>query len=342
MTKSLIKDGVIKTYVNSPKVLHKARQHFNCGSLLGILLKNQDEADHAGSHWDPRYMLGDYMTSFDYIDNILSDITLALFEDSGFYKVEYYSGGLFKFGKNKGCEFINKKCILDEEILFKDEFCNILNQPICSSSKISKGLCLINNYENEIIPIDYQYFKNPNQGGFKEVDYCPVGNINSSNYKDNYYPTNCKYGSEKLAHIYGEEIGDNSFCFIISLLPTSSNKKENSQAICYKIECNNNKKEIIVHIGSFIINCPNKGGNIVNPSGFRGEIKCPKFFDICTFDNNNIFNDLFDCLNKKVKTDEETFIYKGDNIFINYKEVKSFSRIYKYNFNIVMIIFFLP
>ena len=28
----------------------------------------------------------------------LSDITLALLEDTGFYKVNYFSGGLFKFG----------------------------------------------------------------------------------------------------------------------------------------------------------------------------------------------------------------------------------------------------
>ena len=40
-------------------------------------------------------MLGDYMISSDYIEIIISDITLAYFEDTGFYKVNYYTGGLF-------------------------------------------------------------------------------------------------------------------------------------------------------------------------------------------------------------------------------------------------------
>ena len=54
-------------------------------------------------------MLSDYIIYTDYLDLVISDITLALFEDSGFYKVNYYSGGLFKFGKNKGCSFFHNK-----------------------------------------------------------------------------------------------------------------------------------------------------------------------------------------------------------------------------------------
>ena len=50
-------------------------------------------------------MLGDYMIATIYNDFAMSDINLALFEDTGFYKVGYYSRGLFKFGKNKGCFF---------------------------------------------------------------------------------------------------------------------------------------------------------------------------------------------------------------------------------------------
>ena len=33
----------------------------------------------------------------------ISEITLALLEDSGWYKANYYTGGLMRFGKNKGC-----------------------------------------------------------------------------------------------------------------------------------------------------------------------------------------------------------------------------------------------
>ena len=80
-------NGVSYSFINSPKVLEKAKIHFNCGSLKGIQLEDQGGDGSAGSHWESRYMLGDYMISTDYTEVVISDITLALFEDTGFYKV---------------------------------------------------------------------------------------------------------------------------------------------------------------------------------------------------------------------------------------------------------------
>ena len=88
-------------HIISKNVVAKAKEHFGCNSMEGVPLENQGGSGTMGSHWESRYMLGDYMVSTDFPDSAISDITLALFEDSGFYKVNYYSGGLFKFGKNK-------------------------------------------------------------------------------------------------------------------------------------------------------------------------------------------------------------------------------------------------
>ncbi len=41
----------------------------------------------------------------------ISEFTLALVEESGWYKANYYTGGLMRFGKNKGCAFIEKNCL---------------------------------------------------------------------------------------------------------------------------------------------------------------------------------------------------------------------------------------
>ena len=122
LVKRIIKDDEIISIINSPKVLEKARLHFNCQNLEGVPLENQGGSGSAGSHWESRYMLGDYMVSSNYFENTISDITLALFEDSGWYKVNYYTGGLFRFGKDEGCDFFEKKCIEDEESLFPNEF----------------------------------------------------------------------------------------------------------------------------------------------------------------------------------------------------------------------------
>ena len=105
------KNGITRDYLISPKVIEKAKLHFNCDNLKGVELENQGGDGSAGSHWEARYMLGDYMISTNYIENTISDITLAYFEDTGFYKVNYYTGGLFRYGKNQGCAFLQEDCI---------------------------------------------------------------------------------------------------------------------------------------------------------------------------------------------------------------------------------------
>lgn len=73
-------------------------------------MENQGGEDFIGSHWETRVMLGDYMISYDYDDVVISYIILALFEDSGWYEVNYYIEGLYRFGKGDGCNFLNSVC----------------------------------------------------------------------------------------------------------------------------------------------------------------------------------------------------------------------------------------
>ena len=46
------------------------------------------------------------MSSFLYLI-LITELTLALLEDSGWYEINYYTGGLMRFGKNKGCDYYN-------------------------------------------------------------------------------------------------------------------------------------------------------------------------------------------------------------------------------------------
>ena len=295
-------------YIVSENALLKARQHFNCGSLYGIPLENQGGEGSVGSHWESRYMLGDYMISTDYADLVISDITLALFEDTGYYKVDYYSGGLFKFGKNKGCQFLNEKCIKNGEPL-TEEFCVSPYKPMCTQSRTVKGYCAIYDYSSSglEIPEEYQYFSNENYGGFSPVNFCPVPMQSDSEI--DYFPDNCKVGTSILSPEYGEKMGDSSFCFVSSLLPSSSRYNVTERPICYEVECNNYDKTIVVNIGSLTVECPTSGGNITNIEGFKGNIICPKYIDICDFKSNNICNEMFECLSKKVQSDEDSYMY---------------------------------
>ena len=51
------------------------------------------------------------MISTDYQEIVISEISLALLEDSGWYGVNYYTGGLFRYGKGLGCNFLNTNCV---------------------------------------------------------------------------------------------------------------------------------------------------------------------------------------------------------------------------------------
>ena len=337
--------GMIKTidsisYVTSANVLSKAKQHFKCDSIIGIPLENQGNESSEGCHWEARYMLGDYMISTDYIDNVISDITLALFEDSGIYKVNYFSGGLFKYGKNKGCDFFNKKCITNNQAI-SEEFCVTSRQPMCAQSRTVKGYCGIYSYSQITIPSQYQYFSQSNIGGFVPADFCPVASLNSTNEEQEYLSSSCNKGTSSLPSDYGEEISENSFCFISSLLPSSSSiTQDTTISICYRVECDSSNKKIIVHIGSSTVTCPREGGTLSNLSGFKGSIICPKYTDICTFENNAICNEMFDCLSKKVITDSNT--YNLDEGNDNYTYVrKSYSSYKKFNFYLIFLLLFL-
>ena len=280
------------SYIISPKAVAKAREHFDCSSITRIPLENQGGSGSVGSHWESRYMLGDYMISTDYPDQAISDITLGLFEDTGFYKVNYYSGGLFKFGKGKGCEFVSesKKCIENEKATF-EEFCDTANAAMCSSSRTLKSSCYLTTYTSSI-PTAYQYFSDPRKGGFPAADYCPVPY--QAHSSSTYFSNHCSIGSSSLSSEYNEKIGFDSFCFMSSILPSSSTTSTSQIPICYEVRCDADNNQFTVTIGSSEIACPTDGGTVSAPSGFTGSIVCPKYSDICLSDGS-VCNEMFSC-----------------------------------------------
>ena len=299
-------DGII-SLISTEKALAKARLHFNCKTLEGIPLENEGGSGSANSHWEARYMLGDYMVSSHYSENVISDITLALFEDSGWYKVNYYTGGLFRFGKNEGCQFFEKKCIIDEKSVFPNEFCHKKKEPKCLNSHLGTGLCYIGLYNKNEIPSKYRYFSDGKKGGLYNAEFCPVADLyTKDNYIPSYFENSCRYGdSLNLFEHFGENIGNNSICLESSLVPRYSPQNYKWRAICYKISCDRRNRQIIVYVNDLSVVCPNEGGVLKKVKGFKGKINCPKYDMICT---SQIWcNELFDCIDKKSGADEYTY-----------------------------------
>ena len=230
-----------KGFIITPKVLSFAKKYFNCSLITGVELESQSGEKNdkvANSHWEARILLGEYMNSEIYTpEQVISEFTLALLEDSGWYKVNYYTGGLMRFGKNKGCNFLYKDCITGTKVDFKNEFFVYTStwSPSCSSGRQSRTYCATY-FVSDQIEHNYARFPNPNFIGKKIADYCFVNDLQSDEEKNMYYIGSCKKGgggyganvnynrgykceSGKFSKKFGEIYSDNSFCVLSTIYP---------------------------------------------------------------------------------------------------------------------------
>jgi hypothetical protein len=91
--------------LQSPRVLERARIHFNCSDLQGVPM------EPIADHWK-KTVLGDELMTATLAPRFppLSYLTLAALEDSGWYAVDYRRASTFAFGRKRGCEFVTGNC----------------------------------------------------------------------------------------------------------------------------------------------------------------------------------------------------------------------------------------
>ena len=334
--------GIERAYINSPKVLSVAQNYFNCDSLDGVQLEKSEGSGTLSPHWSARILLGEYMNKYIYTaEQVISEFTLAFLEDTGFYKATYYTGGLMQFGKHKGCDFLNLKCINDnnDEVKFTNEFfkkiysTSLNYDTSCSSGRQSRTYHAIYNY-NEEIPEIYRYFtEEPSWGGWKSADYCPISiELHNQEDSDKYYVGHCsqkgsdKYGSKiaygqtnselyytsgQINEITKENNSENSFCVLSSLISNSISNhgyySNTLRAVCYKMHCS--EKSLTIQINNDFIVCPRPGGKI-KAVNFDGYLSCPDYNLICS--GTVLCNDMFDCVTKQSSL-KNNIIYDYDN-----------------------------
>jgi Leishmanolysin len=116
MTFGVRNDGATRyASIVTPKVRTVARNQFNCPSLEGAPLENQPtRADSCtGDHWDERLFYPEAMSGvISPTTNILSSLTLALMEDSGWYVANYTSSKMSPWGLGVGCAFVEQPCLI--------------------------------------------------------------------------------------------------------------------------------------------------------------------------------------------------------------------------------------
>ena len=175
----------------TPNVQKEVRRHFGCQDLEGAELENQGGEGTALTHWEKRLFENEAMTGTYTQHPVFSRITLALMEDTGWYRVNYDMAEDLDWGKDLGCLFVKNNCrawIADriEQKLHTAPFCATLKQsPLhmrCTHSKLSLALCNLVKYSSKL-PRDFQYFDKlghlpvkdiSTYGGAVELaDFCP-------------------------------------------------------------------------------------------------------------------------------------------------------------------------
>jgi len=289
----------------TPTVQRVVQNHFNCQKMKGARLENQPTStDCFGSHFDEMLYYTEIMGAvFSQSVNILSPLTLALLEDSGWYRANYESEyvQISLFGHGAGCDFIENKCIDSKgnvPDVFEEHFCN---SPIsikangridlersgsqtCDPSHTQKTFCDLVNV-NEVVaigktgttleppPPKFQYFDTPNFRPyiFTNADYCPVPHLD---------PKSClNYDvaiTTEQAEV-GEYRGVDSRC-----VETDGSR---SYSLCLKTWCSRNLGKVQIRAGGQRRTC-NYDGQIHKvmydyDGGGELRIKCPKAALVC-------------------------------------------------------------
>eukprot|EP00090_Calanus_glacialis_P017323 TRINITY_DN26991_c0_g1_i1.p1 TRINITY_DN26991_c0_g1~~TRINITY_DN26991_c0_g1_i1.p1 ORF type:complete len:386 (+),score=61.60 TRINITY_DN26991_c0_g1_i1:23-1159(+) len=105
----------------TPRVRREVRRHFKCNSLEGGELEDQGDLGTSLTHWEKRVFGDEAMTgNHQELDlggrkwrelTYISRITLAVLQDSGWYKVNFRKADPYTWGKNTGCTFAKKSCL---------------------------------------------------------------------------------------------------------------------------------------------------------------------------------------------------------------------------------------
>ena len=323
---------VEKGFIITPNVISIAKKYFNCESITGVELERNSIDIIAESHWEARILLGEYMNSEFYTpEQVVSEFTLALLEDSGWYKANYYTGGLMRFGKNQGCFFLNKDCFDLESSELRNEFFSLFDtsQPSCSSGRQSRTYAIIQISETFSLN---QYNRKTKFIGKKSADYCWVNDLSIDEENKMLFVGNCqrgggyygenvlfndgnKYNSSFFPKELGEIYSKNSFCALSSIYPIGKNNEEKKEyekiydeiihSMCYPMFCTNSS--LTIQIYDHFVVCPRGGGKVEVGGEYTGFLFCPDYNLICT--GTIMCNDMFDCIEKKSLLKENTYSY---------------------------------
>ncbi|PWA76931.1 EGF-like, conserved site-containing protein [Artemisia annua] len=266
--------GRTVTRVVLPRVVMHSRHHYGTYSenFTGLELEDGGGRGTSGSHWEKRLLMNEIMTGSVDTRSVVSKMTLALLEDSGWYQANYSMADHLDWGRNQGTDFVTAPCNQ-----WKGAYhCNTTQLTGCTYNREAEGYCPIVNYSADL-PQWARYFPQANKGGQSALaDFCT--------YFVAYSDGSCidTNSAREPDRMLGEVRGSNSRCMASSLVRNGFVRGSMTQGNgCYQRRCINNRLEVAVD-GVWKV-CPEAGGPVQFP-GFNGELICPAFHELCSAD----------------------------------------------------------
>ncbi|XP_068602104.1 leishmanolysin-like peptidase [Brachionichthys hirsutus] len=295
----------------TPRVVEEARRHFNCPILEGMELENQGGTGTELNHWEKRLLENEAMTGSHTQNRVFSRLTLALMEDSGWYRANYSLAQKLDWGRGLGCDFVMKSCKfwMDRRRQSRRSvgpFCDRVRasplQLSCRQDQLAVAVCNLQRYAQELPP-DYQYFDRipdvpadqlSSFGGSVEIaDFCPFSqefswNLGGEHQRNSY----CRAPENQPDwwRNYGAELyGPASVClhqeapFVMEQCSRRLSYPDWGSG-CYEVSCSVRGLTVLVQDRSFV--CVRKGQVLrvsvrVRDWVYNGALICPACTDFC-------------------------------------------------------------
>lgn len=239
--------------MTTPTVLAEARSFFDCPTLDGAELENQEGngCSIIGSHWEQRVFAGEIMSPVSterLVETYVSRVSLAVFQDSGWYKPNMSAADPVvkgvHWGYQQGCSFATAKCVDNDVPVNSRLFCTDSTSITCSLDRKSVQNCEISG-SYTTLPSVLSYTTGNNLGLAPEMDYCPHFAVTLSNR------VCTSSGSSTVPYtnvnFMREVFSNNSRCFMSTLhadapadgggVYTAPNEFTAARPVCYEVEC---------------------------------------------------------------------------------------------------------
>jgi hypothetical protein len=242
--------------LNTPRLTKYVKEYYNCNNINGMLLEKTSNNSTSISHFERTIIQNELMTgSSIYNHRIMTNFTLKLLEDTGWYVVNYDYATNTLWGRNKGCAFINTDCNK------YCEFCKNKNEVSCD-------------YGNQFISI------------------CSVDPLSSCMY---YYGLqSCEEklsDDDKVKSMVNNIVRDNMFYFGRDSKCIETKRDGKIEPRCQKTECDIDNKLVIISIMDQVIKCNTTEARIIKEGIVGGNvisIKCPYYERICFREDKRI------------------------------------------------------